>query len=172
MSEAKVHNYAFRKALGYVRNKKGRLGIEEVKQTFENTTKQKLAIIKNSLGEKKVVNAEKITDRCYDVGYYLYTGPNEKDSPYHYLDPHKEISQVVGEFYHNLKTPSAIFRDCEIALETNESEITVKWKKLGDYIELFFYLEGVHAGMIKESTSEAVLDSDKKGKTYSYKLTF
>ncbi|UCE36167.1 MAG: hypothetical protein JSW00_11525 [Thermoplasmata archaeon] len=188
MSDAKVHNYAFRKALGYVRTKRGRLGSESIRKTYVSATHQfistrspylpsympvksfviLLQIIKNNLGEKKGVNSEKVIHRCYDVGFYLYSGPEEKDSPYQYLDPHKELKEVMGEFYHNLETPSAIFKDCETDLETSDSKITVTWKKLDEYPELFHYLEGLHAGMIKESKSDGELSAQKKRGDFIY----
>lgn len=190
MSEALVHNYAFRKALGYVGNKRGRGGSEEVRQTYENATHQKIStkspylpsympiksfvillqIIMNSLGDKKAINSGKRTHRCYDVGFYLYTGPSEKDSPYHYLDPHKPLSDVLNEFYHNLKTPSAFFKHCETELVTQGSTITITWKGFEEYIELFFYLEGMHAGMIKESVSEASMMAKKAKDTFLYEI--
>jgi hypothetical protein len=190
MSEPKVHNYAFRKALGYVRNKRGRLGIESIKQTFESATHQKLStkypympsyypiksfvillqIIKSTLGEKKMGNSERSKSRCCDVGFYLYAGPEENDSPYHYLDPHKDLFHVMGEFYHNLKSPSAIFKDCDTNLETSDSEIIATWKKLADYIELFYYLEGAHLGMIKESSSEGKLSALMEGDAFIYTI--
>jgi hypothetical protein len=190
MSEAKVHNYAFRKALGYVRNKRGRLGIESIKQTFESTTHQKLStqypympsyypiksfvillqIIKSNLGERQVSNSEVSKSRCCDIGFYLYAGPEESDSPYHYLDPHKDLPKVMGDFYHNLKSPSAIFKGCDTNLEISDSEIVATWKKLSDYIELFYYLEGVHLGMIKESSSEGKLTAIMEGDSFVYTI--
>ncbi len=190
MSEAKVHNYAFRKALGYVRNKRGRAGSDSVRDIFENTTHQfisirspympsylsvksfviLLQIIKNSLGEKKMVSSERKTHRCYDVGFYLYTGPEETDSPYHYLDPHKPISEVVSEFYHNLTTPSAIFRNCRTTLAIKDSKIEAEWKGLGEYIELFYYLEGAHAGMIKESSGDGKVMGRKTRDAFVFEI--
>lgn len=190
MSEAKVHNYAFRKALGYVRNKRGRQGSESVRETFENTTHQKIStrspylpsylpiksfvillqIIENSLGDKKIVTAERKTHRCYDVGFYLYNGPEENDSPYHYLDPHKTLSEVVEEFYNNLATASAIFKNCDTDLTTEDLKIKITWKGCEEYIELFYYLEGAHAGMIKESSSEGLLRARKAGDTFIFEI--
>ena len=181
MSDPKAHNYAFRKALGYVRNKRGRAGSDSVRETFQHTTHQMISIrspympsylplksfviilqiIKNSLGDKKIVTSDRKTDRCYDVGFYLYTGPEEGDSPYHYLDPHKPLSDVVSEFYHNLATASAIFKNCETELTIEDSKIKIKWKGCEEYIELFYYLEGLHAGMIKESISDGVQKARK-----------
>ncbi len=190
MSEPKVHNYAFRKALGYVRNKKGKLGSLNIRETFMNTTHQNIAeqypyvpsyypaksfvillqIIENNLEDKKIVSEEKRTPRSHEVGFYLYTGPNEADSPYHYLDPHKELSQVIDEFYHNLKTPSAIFRNCETTLETEGDTLVATWKKREESIELFYYLEGVHTGMIKESSSDGELAALKEKDAFIYRI--
>lgn len=190
MSEATVHNYAFRKALGYVRNKRGKGGSESIREIFENTTHVKIStrspympsylpiksfvillqIIKKSLGDKKIVESARKTHRCYDVGFYLYTGPEETDSPYHYLDPHKPLSDVVGEFYHNLATPSAIFKNCETELEIEESKIKSKWKGCEEQIELFYYLEGLHAGMIKESAGEGILKAKKSRDTFVFEI--
>lgn len=190
MSECIVHNYAFRKALGYVRNKKGKLGSENTRETFVSTTKQTIStrppylpsylpldsfvillqIINSSLGEKKIVNEEKKTHRCFDVGFYLYAGPEEPDSPYHYLDPHQQLSRVMDDFYHNLQTPSAIFKECETSLDSKNKTIIASWKDCEGHMELFYYLEGVHAGMIKESSSEGELSAHKEGKAFVYKI--
>lgn len=181
MSDPKAHNYAFRKALGYVRNKRGRAGSDSVRETFQHTTHQMISIrspympsylplksfviilqiIKNILGDKKIVTSDRKTHRCYDVGFYLYNGPEEEDSPYHYLDPHKPLSEVVSEFYQNLDTASAIFKNCDTELNIEDSKIKVKWKGCEEYIELFYYLEGLHAGMIKESISDGVQKARK-----------
>lgn len=190
MSEALVHNYAFRKALGYVRNKRGRSGSETVKETFEKAANQKIStrspympsylpiksfvtllqLIKKSLGDKKVADSTKKIHRCYDVGFFLYTGPEETDSPYHYLDPHKPLSEVIGEFYQNLGTASAIFKHCDTELTIDDSKIKAKWKGCEEHIELFYYLEGLHAGMIKESTGEGVLKAKKSRDTLVFEI--
>lgn len=190
MSEPKVHNYAFRKALGYVKNKRGKMGSESIRQVFENTTHQKISIrspympsylpiksfvillqiIKNALGDKKVVNSDRKKSRYYDVGFYLYTGPAENDSPYHYLDPHKPVSDVIKEFYHNLTTPSAIFKECGAKLTIKDSKIEGVWTGCEEYIELFYYLEGVHEGMIKESVGRGKLKAKKARDKFVYEI--
>lgn len=190
MSEATAHNYAFRKALGYVKNKRGRNGSESVRETFENVTHKKIStrspympsylpiksfvillqIIKKSLGDKKIVDSAKKIHRCYDVGFYLYTGPEETDSPYHYLDPHKHVSEVVGEFYHNLATASAIFKNCKTDLKIKDLKINATWEGCEEHIELFYYLEGLHAGMIKESVSDGVLKARKARDTLFFEI--
>lgn len=185
-----VHNYAFRKALGYVRNKKGRLEHETVVTTFQNAVQQVISnrppyvplylpvqnfimllqIIRNRLGDDNVMSAGVETNRFYDVGFYLYVGPEEKDSPYQYLDPRKPLREVVSDFYQNLVTPSAIFRDCIFDMQEEESRIVIAWEECEDYAELFSYLEGVHGGMIKASSGKGELSFRKKKDTFTFEI--
>lgn len=185
-----VHNYAFRKALGYVRNKKGRLEYDNVMNTFQNTVHQVIStrppymplylpvknfimllqIIRNRLGDDNVISAGVATNRFYDMGFYLYVGPEENDSPYHFLNPHKPLREVVGDFYQNLVTPSAIFRECIIGLQERETMITINWEECGEYKELFHYLEGIHGGMIKASKGNGVLSSRKRKDAFTFEI--
>jgi hypothetical protein len=189
MTEVRVHNYAFRKALSYVRNKRGRKAYESCIQAFENTINMRLStrspylpsyypmksfviflqIINSTLGEGKIQSPKK-TNRYHDIGFYLYTGPEVQDSPYHYLDPHKSLFEVVTDFYNNLQTASGIFRDCGTELVKKDSKIETHWDGLGEYVELFHYLEGVHSGMIKESNDEGKLVSKKKRNTFIFEI--
>ncbi|UCE73257.1 MAG: hypothetical protein JSV56_09505 [Methanomassiliicoccales archaeon] len=189
MFEVKVHNYAFRKALAYIRNKRGRNESENIKQILENTIHQKLStrspylpsyyplksfviflqIINSRLGEDKMIIAKK-TNRYHDIGFYLYTGPEVADSPYHYLDPHKPLFEVVTEFYNNLQSPSGIFKDCGTAMSKKDSKVETIWKGCCEYSELFFYLEGVYAGMIKESATDGVLSAKKEGDAFIFEV--
>jgi hypothetical protein len=187
MKEVRVHNYAFRKALAYVRNKRGKNISESCKQVFENTIHQKLStrspylpsyypmksfiiflqIINNTLGEGKVQNAKKV-NRYHNIGFYLYTGAVVADSPYHYLDPHKPLYQVIEDFYNNLLTASGVFLDTNITLERKNSKVQITWNSVDDYPELFMYLEGLHEGMIKSSSSNGLLRSNKKMNTFVF----
>jgi hypothetical protein len=189
MTEVRVHNYAFRKALAYVRNKRGRRLSEKCKEVFESTIHQKLStrspylpsyyplktfvifiqIINSTLGEEKLPIPKK-SNRYNDIGFYLYTGPVVADSPYHYLDPHKALVDVLTDFYNNLQTASGIFRDCPIVLSKMESKVVITWKGMEDYMELFFYLEGVHTGMIKEAATEGKLTSKQEGDAYIFEI--
>jgi hypothetical protein len=189
MTEVRVHNYAFRKALSYVRNKRGKKVSEKCQHTFENTIHKKLStrspylpsyypmksfviflqIINSTLGEEKLPSLKK-TNRYFDIGYYLYTGPEVQDSPYHYLDPHKPLFDVISDFYNNLQTASGIIRDCGTALSKKDHTVETIYKGLSEYVELFYYLEGVYAGMIKESSSEGKLNSKKEGDTFIFEV--
>jgi hypothetical protein len=189
MKEVRVHNYAFRKALAYVRNKRGKNASESCKSVFENTIQQKLStrspylpsyypmksfiiflqIINNTLGEGKVQNAKKI-NRYHNIGFYLYTGGEVGDSPYHYLDPHKQLFQVVEDFYNNLLTASGIFLDTDITINKKNSKVEIIWNDIHDYPELFFYLEGLHEGMIKASSSNGLMKSKKQKGAFVFEL--
>lgn len=189
MIEVRVHNYAFRKALAYVRNKRGKKVYESCISAFENTVHTRLStrspylpsyypiksfviflqIINSTMGEDKIQSLKKV-NRYHDIGFYLYTGSEVQDSPYHYLDPHKSLFEVVSDFYNNLKTASGIFRDCGTELVKKDSKIETHWDGLGEYVELFHYLEGVHSGMIKESSSEGELTSKKKKNTFIFEI--
>ena len=103
-----------------------------------------------------------MSNRCYDVGYYLYTGSEEIDSPYNYLDPHKQLPAVLGDFYHNLETPSGIFKYCGTMMTHKGSIIKATWLELEDNSDFIDYLKGVHAGMIRASHSTGILSARKK----------
>jgi hypothetical protein len=189
MKEVRVHNYAFRKALAYVRNKRGKQVSEKCQHTFENTIHQRLStrspylpsyypmksfviflqIINSTMGEEKLPVPKK-TNRYFDMGYYMYTGPAVQDSPYHYLDPHKSISDVVTDFYDNLQTASGIILDCGTSLSIAGKHIRAEYNGLSEYVEMFYFLEGVYAGMIKESSSEGDLKSKKEGDTFIFEV--
>jgi hypothetical protein len=189
MKEVRVHNYAFRKALAYVRNKRGKRLSEKCQQIFENTTHQKvttrspylpsyypvktfvilLQIINNVLGEEKLPTPKK-GNRYYDIGFYLYTGTPVADSPYHYLDPHGSISDVIKDFYDNLQTASGIIMEAGTGYSKKDNKVEVTYKGLSAYDEMFFYLEGVYKGMIKESSSEGRLSSKKEGDTFIFEV--
>ena len=189
MAEINVHNYALRKALGYVRIKKGKIKSESIRTKFENSVHQKLSleppylplyypiksfiillqIIKNNLGDAET-STDKITERSYDVGFYLYTGPEEKNSPYKYLDPHKHLSEVITDFYNHLHTANAIFRGCENTLTEEESKIRGSWEGCEEHDELFHYIEGIHAGIIRASTSEGVLSAKREGSAFVFEI--
>jgi hypothetical protein len=190
MGEARVHNYAFRKTLAYVKNKKGKLENENIRQTFESATHYKLAarppylptyyplnsfvmllqIIINRFGDEKALYEDKKTKRCCDMGYYLYTGPEEKDSPYHYLDPRKPLIEVLTDFYNNLRTPSGIFQNCGSTFSIEGSKIRAVWEGCTGNDEFFFYLEGVHEGMIKCSHGRGVLLAKKGKDAFIYEI--
>ena len=187
MKEVRVHNYAFRKALAYVKNKRGKRLSEKCQQIFENTTHQKvstrspylpsyypiktfvifLQIINSTLGDEKIPGPKK-SNRYYDIGYYLYTGPMVQDSPYHYLDPHKPITEVIKDFYNNLQTASGIIRNAGTSMILTDHKVITTYTGLSEYDELFFYMEGVYKGMIKESSSEGRLNSKKEGDTFIF----
>lgn len=189
MTEVRVHNYAFRKALAYVRNKRGKNVSEKCHHIFENTIRQKLStrspylpsyypiksfviflqIINSTLGEEKIPRPKKV-NRYFDIGYYLYTGPVVQDSPYHYLDPHKPLSDVLKDFYNNLQTASGIIRNAGTSMLLTDHKVVTTYTGLSDYPELFFYLEGVYKGMIKESSSDGRLNSKKDGDTFIFEV--
>lgn len=190
MNEPMVHNYAFRKALGYIGNKKGTIEVDAIRTSFENAVHQKIStqspflptyiplksfilllqLIKNRLGDENITTAGMKTNRCYDVGFYLYAGPEETSSPYQYLDPTKQLSKVVIEFYHNLSTPSGVIKNCGTTLIQKDSKMTGTWEKCGEFYELFQYLEGVHAGMIRTGTGEGVLSAKKEGEVFIFEI--
>jgi len=190
MANPSVHNYAFRKALGYVRNKKGLREAEVIIKTFHDAVPQKISerppyvplylpmknfilllqIIRNRLGDDNVMSGGVSTTRLYDVGYYVYVGPEEKDSPYTFLDPHKHLLEVITDFYHNLITPSAIIRECTFGLQEDESKFIVTWDECKDYMDLFPYLEGLHGGMIKASTSHGLIFSKKTKNKFVFEI--
>ncbi len=190
MYEQKVHNYAFRKALGYVAKKKGTMEVEVIRTGFENAVQQKIAskppffpiyyplnsfvmllqIIKNRLGDENITTVGINTNRYYDIGFYLYAGAEEVTSPYQFLDPTIHLSEVLGEFYHNLNTASAIIKNCGTTLIVKDSKITGNWEKCNEFLELFPYLEGVHAGMIRTSSSDGVLLARKEGDVFVYEI--
>ncbi len=190
MTEPKVHNYAFRKTLGYVRNKKGKLEYENVKITFENATSKRIStlapympsylslksfvillqIIKERLGDENITTGGVASNRCYDVGFYLYMGSEEVDSPYNYLDPHKQLPNVMGDFYHNLETPSGIFKYCGTMLTHKGSRIKATWLDLEEYSDFIDYLKGMHAGMIRASASRGVLSTKKKDDAIMFEI--
>jgi hypothetical protein len=189
MTEVMIHNYAFRKAFAYVRNKRGKRLSEKCQQIFENTTHQKvstkspylpsyypvktfvifLQIINNVLGEEKLPTPKK-GNRYYDIGFYLYTGPVVQDSPYHYLDPHKAVDEVIKDFYDNLQTASGIIRNAGTSMLLTDHKVVTTYTGLSEYDELFFYMEGVYNGMIKESSSEGRLSSKKEGDTFIFEV--
>ncbi|UCE73034.1 MAG: hypothetical protein JSV56_08315, partial [Methanomassiliicoccales archaeon] len=98
MPNPSVHNYAFRKALGYVRNKKGKNESEAIRKTYHDAITQTISdrppyvplylpienfilllqIIRNRLGDDNVISGGVETNRFYDVGFYVYVGPEEK----------------------------------------------------------------------------------------------
>lgn len=190
MPNPSVHNYAFRKALGYVRNKKGKMEYEAVQTTFQSAVHQVISnrppyfplylpmqnfilllqIIRNRLGDDNVMSAGVDTNRVFDVGFYVYIGPEEKDSPYTFLDPHKHLLEVVTDFYHNLITPSAIIRECTFGLQEEESKLVVTWDECKEYMDLFPYLEGIHSGMIKASTSHGNLSCKKTKNKFVFEI--
>jgi hypothetical protein len=189
MNEVRVHNYAFRKALAYVRNKRGKKISEKCQHTFENSIHQKLStrspylpsyypiksfviflqIINSTLGEENLRNSKKI-NRYFDIGYYLYTGPAIQDSPYHYLDPHKPVSKVIRDFYNNLQTASGIIKNAGTTMLLTDHKVITTYTGLSEYDELFFYLQGVYSGMIKESSSVGKLNSKKEGDTFIFEV--
>lgn len=190
MSEAKVHNYAFRKLLAYVKNKRGKKERDSIQQIFENSSQSKIStrspylptyhpiksfilllqIVKNRFGDTTAKIDVQDTDRCYDVGFYLYVGSEEKDSPYHYLDPHKSLEEVLTDFYNNLNTPSAIFKDCGTKLTISDSKIMAVWKECEGNDDFFHYLDGVHAGMIKASIGNGRLFAKKEGDIFVFEI--
>ncbi len=190
MPNPSVHNYAFRKALGYVRNKKGKMEYEAIQTTFQDAGHKVISntppyiplylpiqdfimllhIIRNRLGDDNVMSAGIETNRFYDIGFYYYIGPEEKDSPYTFLDPHKPLLEVVSDFYHNLVTPSAIIRECTFGLQEEESKLVVKWDECKDYMDLFPFLEGLHGGMIKASTGNGSLSSRKTKNNFIFEI--
>ena len=190
MPNPSVHNYAFRKALGYVRNKKGKVEYEAVQTTFQSAVHQVISnrppyvplylpmenfiillqIIRNRLGDDNVMSAGVDTNRVFDVGFYVYVGPEEKDSPYTFLDPHKHLLEVVTDFYHNLITPSAIIRECTFGLQEEESRLVITWDDCKEYMDIFQYLEGLHGGMIKASTGYGSLSSQKKKEKFIFEI--
>lgn len=189
MNEVRVHNYAFRKALEYVKNKRGKGLCEQCQRTFERTIHQKLStqppyipsyyplksfviflqIINNTLDEEKLPNPKR-SNRYSDIGYYLYTGSKIKDSPYHYLDPHKPVSEVIKDFYNNLQTASGIIRDVGTSLSIKEQIVEATYSGLTEYDELFFYLQGAYSGMIKESLSQGKLNSKKEEDRFIFEV--
>jgi hypothetical protein len=190
MPNPSVHNYAFRKALGYVRNKKGKQEYEAVQATFQNAVHQVISnrppyvplylpmqnfimllqIIRNRLGDDNVMSAGTETNRFFDIGFYLYVGPEEKDSPYTFLDPNKPLITVVTDFYHNLVTPSAIIRECTFGLQEEESKLVVTWDECSEYMDLFPYLQGLHGGMIKAATTNGSLSSRQTKNKFIFEI--
>ena len=181
MTDEKVHNYAFRKALGYVKSKKGRLESDRLKALFEDATNQRIAmmppflpsyypletfvtllkLIEEHFGEENRLMQRRESKRSYEIGYYLYSGQEEETSPYHHLNPHKKIDEVVNEFYANLRTPSGLLKNCNITVEKEGNVIRVTWRDLSVDPIFLEYLEGLHAGMIKASTSDASMSTKK-----------
>ncbi len=189
MTEVMVHNYAFRKAIAYVRNKRGKKLSEKCLQMFESTTHQKvstrspympsyypiktfvifLQIINSVLGEEKLPIPKK-GNRYYDIGFYLYTGRVVQDCLYHYLDPHKAVDEVIKDFYDNLQTASGIIRNAGTSMLLTDHKVVTTYTGLSEFDELFFYLEGVYNGMIKESSSEGRLSSKKEGEAFIFEV--
>lgn len=190
MGEARVHNYAFRKTLAYVVNKKGISEGENIRLIFENATSNKLSprppylpsyyplnsflmllqIIINRFGDEKAMSDAKKTKRCCDIGYYLYAGPEVKNSPYHYLDPQKPLIEVITDFYNNLRTPSGIFKNCGSHLTIEGNKIRAVWEGCTEYDEFFSYLEGVHEGMIRSSSNRCMLLARKNKDAFLFEI--
>jgi hypothetical protein len=129
-----------------------------------------LKLISKHLGDENVIIAGEKTNRSYDVGFYLYTGPEEKASPYHYLDPHKKLNEVIEDFYNNMKTPSGIFKECSVNLDIRENKIVAVWSGCTVVEELFQYISGIHAGMIKTSVDTGHLTSRLKDDAFVFEI--
>jgi hypothetical protein len=51
-----------------------------------------------------------------------------------------------------------------------DHKVVTSYTGLSEYNEIFFYLEGVYSGMIKESSSQGRLNTKKEGDTFIFEV--